>query len=310
MIHFHNIYHQLSFSLIDAGREAGVPMVMTIHDYHWLSPNYRLFHHGQIERNWQKQSVFTTIIRNRLETFSKSVVGAIDFKIRSQKKYRQSISTFIFPTQFCFNLHNQVGWSIKQSAVISYPLPNSFGSVKFIEGKYVLFVGRLSPEKGLMTLLQVAAQTPDIPYIIMGEGQERKKIEIQIKKLRISNVTLVGYQTGADRENFLQNARIIVVPSEWFENPSLVAPEGALFQKIVLGSRIGGIPEELPGEYLIKPGNVSDWVLAITDWFNKSEVQRKSIGNSLSIISRQKHDSKKYLEKIIEVYQNSKYEKI
>lgn len=300
LIHFHNIYHQLSFSVIDAGREAGVPMLITIHDYHWLSPNYRLYHHGKIDQNWKTQSWFASIFGNILENFGKSIVGTIEFAVRSQAKYKTAITAFIFPSQFAADLHAPLGLQNK-SVVMPNPLVEK--NTAWTEGEYVLYLGRLSAEKGLGTVLAAAELIPEIPVVIAGSGPEESRLRQIISDKKLTNVRLVGQVSGAERHEVLQKARIVVVPSEWYENAPMSLVEAGAYGKVVLGSSIGGIPEELPTDWLVATGNAHAWAEKITEWFTCPQAKRKERGADFSKQILAKHDPVVYLKKLQNLYQ-------
>ncbi|OGH67270.1 MAG: hypothetical protein A3C66_00835 [Candidatus Magasanikbacteria bacterium RIFCSPHIGHO2_02_FULL_41_35] len=306
IIHFHNIYHQLSFSLIDAGRELGIPMVMTLHDYHWLSPNYKLFHHGQIDQKLIGKKFFRPLFTNCLEDWQKTVVGMIDFIFRSQKKYRNAIDQFICPSEFIKQLHVRAGWNESQLAVVGNPI-NQFNQLpdtdNFVDGLYVAYVGRLAKEKGIETFIFAAKITPEIPYKIFGTGPDESRLRALVENNGVANVSFAGFKIGVELKQAINNARIVVVPSVWYENAPYSILEPMALGKIVIGSNIGGIPELLPKEFLVEPGNPEALAIVIKMWFNKSLEERNRWGNVLRTEALARHDSHLYLKKIEDLYE-------
>lgn len=302
VIHFHNIYHELSFSLIDAGREAKIPMVLTLHDYHWLSPNYRLFRRGRIDESCGLGMPFRCITQNCLESFGKSVVGTIDFILRSRKKYRSAIRQFICPSEYIARKHAAAGWTQNSLTVVPNPIIQTIRQRPFVDGGHVLFAGRLSLEKGVDSILSAARFTPNIPYIIMGDGPERASLESQAQSYGLTNVRFVGHLTGLEREHFFEQARLVVVPSKWLENAPLVIGEAAGWQKIILGSKRGGIPEELPSDWLVRDDDPKLWADAIAHWYHRPVDEREKRGRTFAAAMAARHDPAQYLRSIEKIY--------
>lgn len=124
-------------------------------------------------------------------------------------------------------------------------LVNSLDSTR---ENYYVYVGRLSAEKGVETLLNVASK---LPYIlkVAGDGPLRKQMEDQYAGSK--NIKFLGHQNAIQVAELLSKARFSVVPSEWYENNPLSVIESLCAGTPVVGARIGGIPE------LIDEGNGS-----------------------------------------------------
>lgn len=302
VIHFHNIYHQLSFSLLDAAYAERIPMIMTLHDYHWLSPNYRLFHHGNIDTRAGWQCFF----HNCLEDYKKSLLGTLEWYGRSRKKYRNMIGQFICPSEFVAHQHRRADWDTHQLIVVPNPLSHGVGRREYINGNFVLFAGRLSAEKGVDVLLSAARFTPSISYVIMGDGPERQQLEIQAKTFGLMNVQFVGHLNGRERDYYFQHSRLVVVPSQWLENAPLVIGEAASFQKIVLGSRIGGIPEELPSDWLVTGTDPKVWATMIDHWYHRHNDEREKRGRIFAAVAATRHNPRTYVRNLEKIYDHAK----
>jgi glycosyltransferase involved in cell wall biosynthesis len=133
------------------------------------------------------------------------------------------------------------------------PGPQSAPSV----GDCVGFVGRLSPEKGLPTLIAAARDCPDIPFKVAGEWQGMPALVARAPR----NVELLGH-LGAERLAALYaRIRILVVCSTCFEGFPTVLPEAMLRGKPAVCSRIGGLPEIVDDGatgLLFEPGRADD----------------------------------------------------
>ena len=104
---------------------------------------------------------------------------------------------------------------------------------------YVLYLGRLSPENGVETLLRAhAADDAAWRLVIAGAGPLLANLQS-----RFPLAEFTGYLTGKALETRLRNASVVVVPSEWHENSPLSILEAMAHGKPIVASRIGGIPE-------------------------------------------------------------------
>lgn len=300
VVHFHNIYHQLSFSLVEAARERHIPMVMTLHDYKMLSPNYTLFHHGQIDESSLTGKYYRCILNNCMENMGESLLVTLEAYSRKNKKYQEAIAQYISPSFFLKDLCVRAGW--KEDAVQVIPNPLAVEKNTFVSGEYVAYAGRLSSEKGVSILLEAAAQTPDISYKIAGTGPEEASLKARAQKLQLKNVEFVGWLVGDAMTVFLQNARLLVVPSLWYENYPYSILEAKVLGKIVLGANIGGIPEMIDADCLFDPKDVDSLVPLIKKWYHTPLAVRQERGEQLQKEVSEINDRERYLDRVLDVY--------
>ena len=121
--------------------------------------------------------------------------------------------------------------------------------------QYVLYFGRYSHEKGIGTLIEAAKQLPEIPFVFAGSGPLEPMLE------GIPNIKNVGFQTGEALEMLIWEAKLTVLPSEWYENCPFSVMESIMYGTPVLGADIGGIPElirpRVTGELFVSGDTVS-----------------------------------------------------
>ena len=121
--------------------------------------------------------------------------------------------------------------------------------------QYVLYFGRYSHEKGIGTLIEAAKQLPEIPFVFAGSGPLEPMLE------GIPNIKNVGFQTGEALEMLIREAKLTVLPSEWYENCPFSVMESIMYGTPVLGADIGGIPElirpRVTGELFVSGDTVS-----------------------------------------------------
>jgi len=301
LVHFHNIYHHLSFSLLGVVRSADIPSVMTLHDYKIISPNYTMYHHGRVQTSAGGE--WSCARANCMESFPRSMLASMELRRRRKGKLLDAIDAFIAPSVFM--KETCVAGGIEQKRI--HVVPNSLSDDQYqgstpMVGDYVAYIGRLSEEKGLLALLEAAAEHPEIPLCIAGSGPQESELRAYVSMRELKHVTFLGYQSGRDLENTVANARFLIVPSVWYENCPLSILEAMSLGKVVLGSDIGGIPELLEPGMLVKPGDVDDLAKAMKSWYGTPSAEIESAGRALKKKVLKHYDKATYANRISEVY--------
>jgi len=305
IVHLHNIYHQISPSILPVIKKKKIPIVMTLHDYKLICPNYTLFHHGGVHDEdslgWYLSCVKNKCFKNS-RWQSALVTAEMIFHHKIMKYYEKDVDLLLAPSLFIRNKFIEHGW--KKEKIIHLPYTINFNSFEYIaEDKgYVAYVGRLVEEKGLQVLLEAAKITPEIKYKIAGTGPLMQDLLTIIKKEKLNNVQLVGFKIGRDLREFLGGARLVVVPSIWYEVYGIVILEAKAMGKPVVGSRIGGIPEILPKELLVEPGNAEDLARTVSFWYTETEERRKEMGRRMREEVKKENDPEDHVKKILEIY--------
>jgi len=300
VIHFHNIYHQLSFSLFDVVKKYNLPVVMTLHDYQLISPNYNLFSHRKIDESCTKGKYYKCLLNNCLENRGFSLVATISAYFCKWKNYKSYIKKYISPSQFLKDKFVANGFSEDMIIVLGNPV--LVKQNKYQAGKYVTFLGRLAPDKGLEVFLQTAKLLPARDFKIIGTGPMETKLKQKVIKDSILNVEFLGFKQGQELEQLLSGSSLVVLPSVWYENCPLAALEAIANGKLVLASNIGGLPEILPVDLLFKTGEATDLAERITFWGNQSLEKRTEKSQELKNRILENYNPEKYLKSLLAVY--------
>jgi len=302
VIHFHNIYHQLSCSIIEAAHEQNIKTVMTLHDYKFISPNYSLFNHGRIDESCSGGNYYRCILNNCLGNFGESLMATIEAYFVDAKGFKKMIHTYISPSKFLMDKFIKAGFDAKNILQISNALPADEFKMSHGDLGYVAYVGRLSSEKGLKYLLASAEILSDIHFKIVGSGPELMQLESKVNEKKLTNVEFVGQKTGAELESLITGARLLVLPSIWYENAPLSILEAKARGKIVVASDIGGISEMLPKELLVVPADHMALTNKIKAWFEKDDSTRQAMAERLYGQVNEENRPEIYLQKILKVY--------
>lgn len=250
VVHLNNFNYQLTPSIILEVRKwnSKCRIVYTAHDYQLVCPNHMCRRPGSDE-NCERclGGHFLNCTKGKCIHGStvKSVIGTMEASFWKWMGVYKQIDTVICCSEFMktkldsnpifadrtVTLHNfidQIPWK------------------KTEKKDYVLYFGRFSQEKGIKTLVEVAKQLPEIPFIFAGSGPLEELLT------GIPNITNVGFQSGEALEKLIREAKFSVYPSEWYENCPFAVMESQMYGTPVLGANIGGIPE------LIKVGETGE----------------------------------------------------
>ncbi len=258
--HCHSIYHHLSPSILGALRAADVPTVMTLHDLKIACPAYHMFNRSGICEeckggNLQKVAK-NRCIKGSLALSAVVMAEAIVHKAIGSYSW---VDRFVAPCRFYIDKLVEWGWPAEKFVHIPNPIDVSGYQPSFDAGKSFLYFGRLSSEKGLLTLIRAAAKA-NVSLHLAGDGPQYAELKREAETLR-ADVEFLGHLSGAALIGAITRSRATVLPSEWFENAPMSVLESLALGKPVIGARIGGIPELIVhGEngWLFESGSVDD----------------------------------------------------
>ncbi|MEI6231959.1 MAG: glycosyltransferase [Planctomycetota bacterium] len=249
IVHAHNIYNQLSPSLF-VKHTARIPVVMTVHDYKPVCPNYSLFTEGATCTRCLTGG-FTKCVKHKCVQGSllKSALAAASSQHhKANQTYTRGYSWLISPSEF---LKRQlVAGGIPEGHV--GVLNNFAAPAKTFSppGNGILYFGRLCREKGIDTLLAAYAAMPEPrPRLsIAGEGPLSDELKKLAAEKGLTGIRWLGRIPPAEVANELDRCAVSVVPSVWFENCSMAILESLARGRAVIAANSGGNAE------LIRPG--------------------------------------------------------
>lgn len=304
ILHAHNIYGRLTSAVLDAAKKKKVPVVMTLHDYKLVCPSYLMLSGGKACDVCKGTAFYNCFLKKcHKGSLSASLVYTIEaYFTRCFKKY-DSVKYFISPSAFLQKKHIEAGIPASKLFYIPNPIkPNEF-EPNFSNQSYILFVGRLSREKGVLTFLK-AIYKVGVQCKIVGDGPLRTEYESFAIGQRLNNVSFVGYKTDDELKELFRNAAFIVFPSEWYENAPMTILEAFAYGKPVIGSNIGGIPEMIiDGEtgLLFEPGNVNDLSEKIRYLFSAPSLIYE-MGLKARKMVEEQYNAELHYQQLMEVY--------
>lgn len=259
LLHAHNIYGGLTAAVLDAARAAGLPVVMTVHDYKLVCPSYLALDHGRVCEACANGRFYQCLLRrcHKSSLVASALYTAEAYLTAWGKKY-DVVRRLICPSRFARQALLKNGYAPERVIYLPNPVAATEITPSVGRGAGALFVGRLSPEKGIRTLLR-AIEGLELPLRLVGDGPLRGELEALAERRGLRNrVTFCGHQDGEALAREYRNAAFLVAPSEWYENAPMSVLEAFAHGKPVIAAEIGGLPELVePGRtgWLFPPGD-------------------------------------------------------
>jgi glycosyltransferase involved in cell wall biosynthesis len=304
--HSHCIYHHLSPSIFVELKNREIPIVMTAHDLKLACPAYKMLNSTGVCEKCINGN-YLHLVKNRCIHKSLSVSSLVAVESTIHKLfglYKNYMDKIIAPSKFYMNKLIEWGWDKENIIYIpNYIIIENF-KPQFKPGEYALYFGRLAPEKGVDTLIRAAVES-GIELKIAGTGPS----EIELKQLASGcpNIQFLGYVSGDSLWSLVRKSRIVVLPSEWYENAPISLLEAYACGKPVIGGRIGGIPELVnEGEtgMLFNCKDQVDLVDKLEQIFSMNDEALIKMGQAAREFVTLKFKKEIYIESMIETYRN------
>jgi len=283
LAHLHIYYGQLTTSILKPLCSSGIPIVQTLHEYKLVCATHGLYANGQFCDSCSGKHFWHAVLKkcNRgsiarsflsmMESYLSNALGAID-----------SIHHFIAVSAFQKNQLTRLGIPESKITVLHH----------FIEpildppdqpGKYFLFVGRISEEKGINVLLEAyKLLDPSAPPLkIVGSHNYPSSLNNKIKYLGLENkVEWVGFKTGKELAQLYKGCLALINPSQLNETFGLTCLEALSHGKPVIASQVGAFPEIITHDedgFLVKAGSPIALAKAMTQ-FTEHPYQALTMG--------------------------------
>jgi glycosyltransferase involved in cell wall biosynthesis len=257
VVHMHNIYHQLSPSVLRPVARRRVPAVMTLHDYKLACPTYQFLDHGNLCQACLGGHFQNAILRRcKDNSLATSAVMAGELFVHTITRAYAPVRVFICPSRFLEGRMRAAGVFPRRMVHIPHFIETNDIPVKTAPGTGVLIAGRLSPEKGIDVAIRAIGQVEDGVLDIAGTGPDEAALRALADSVAPGKVRFHGLVDKAEVQRLMLASAVVVVPSRWYENQPMVVLEALARGTPVIGSDLGGMPE------LIEPGATGELVPA------------------------------------------------
>lgn len=278
VVHVHNWFPTLSPSIFNICQRERIPVVHTLHNYRLLCAGATLFRDGHvcedcIGTTLRIPGIAHSCYRGSLAGTAVATAGMLAHW--STGTWRRSVDRFIALTEFA--RHKMIDGGLPSDKVVVKPNfvdPDpGFGNG---QGQYLLYVGRLTEEKGLRVLLECWRNTPDLPLLkIAGTGPLED--EVRQAAATMANVDWLGARSSEEIIELMREASALLCPSQWYEGMPRVVIESFAVGTPVIASCIGCYPEMIKdGEEgaLFPAGDASALRIRLRDL-----LERRSLGD-------------------------------
>jgi glycosyltransferase involved in cell wall biosynthesis len=244
LVHLHNPSRQLSPSVVWAARRERIPVVMTLHDFALICPQGQMLK-GDREAcrppNCVRGNVLHAITNTCVkQSYVVSGLAAAEHLVhRSTRGYTRGVTRLIAPSRFMASTVRSAGIGASAMRVVPNGIPDIRSMPRPGAGRYLLYQGRLSREKGLDVLSAAARLAPDVPIALAGDGPMRADLEAS----SVPSLRMLGLRTPDQLIEDVDQAVAIISPSTGLENAPLAVIEGLRAGRPVIASDIGGQPE-------------------------------------------------------------------
>jgi len=310
VIHCHNIYHHISPSILAVARKRNIPVVLHLHDYKLVAPNYTLYDHGHICYAGLGGRYWDCVRQNCFGSYPRSFLAYLEMTLHHKifHFYEKGLALALAPSRFMRDLVVGAGWPESKIAVLINPAPVVAASdpeaALPAPDPYLLYFGRFAPEKGVEDLLS-AAKIGGYRLRLAGAGPQ----EGEFKKNYAAEITAGQFQfLGHLSRNALikeiGGAVAVVLPSRWLENMPLALLETLAQGQIVIASRIGGLPEIIRdgvNGFLFKAGDIKDLAEKISLVLTLKEEQKIKIWRQAKETAAELNPEQ-HLEELLNIY--------
>lgn len=298
VVHLHNIHSYISPVVARIAHEKGIRVVWTLHDYKLICPTYICLREGKIcEACFHKK---TAVFKYKCMKNSNiaSLLAWMEAYYWNRNKLSEFTDVFISPSHFLKTKMIEGGYAAEQIQVLPNFLPRKMQVTEEKE-EYYCYVGRLATEKGVDSLLEAAIKLP-YKLKIIGGGP---LLETYQKKYPHEPIEFLGQMKPEELYPIVRNARLLVIPSVWYENNPFSVIEALCMGTPVLGARIGGIPElieEGNNGFLFTPGDIPELQNRIEQSFRV--FNHSYIFNKIAEDAQNKFGAESFYNKLMKIY--------
>ena len=242
--HLHNIYHHMPPAVFRILKKSGIPIVLTVHDVQPMCPNHRMMRgvdNKLCESCFQHKYFNSVRYRCINNSLAASAAGALESYFYWLSGIWNLVDRFICPSEFMLNKMLSWGFPKEKLRLLRNPfdVPQECPPL----GDKILYIGRFHVEKGIKILMQSLPWLRQYQTIIAGAGPEEKWVRNFITQYSLTNAKMIGWLDKAKLETIIREAKVVVVPSVFYENCSLSVLEALSYGRIVVASDRGGNSE-------------------------------------------------------------------
>jgi len=306
--HIHNTFLMVSPSIYAACRDAGVSVIQTLHNYRLFCPAAGFYRSGQLCEDCVAHNLWRSVYHGCYRQ-SRAETAGVALMLETHRLLRTWATLVdVFVTLTNFAREKFIACGLPSAKTVTKPNfvdpdPGARGEA----GDYVLFVGRLSPEKGPETLLQAWSRMRiRVPLRIIGDGPERIRLESSLDGLR-GCVSFAGQVNRREVLSALKGSRFLVFPSEWYESFPMVIAEAFACGVPVIAARLGAARELVTDRRTglhFTPSDPNDLARKV-EWAWTHTAEMESMGQAARKEFEAKYTAERNHQMLMQVYQSA-----
>ncbi len=297
IVHIHNIYHQLSPTILFEIKKRNIPIIMTVHDFKLISPNYNLYHQGKLYSRGKNKKYYQCFLDKCFKnSYLQSFAAMLEMYWHGVilRTYEKNIDLFLVPSIFVKNILNEWGFPMKNVQVLPHFIfenkPIKTREIRSEENtnKFALYAGGISKDKGVETLLAIFSDLKGLKLYLAGN------IEDDIDILKNQNIRYLGFLNQTMLSSYIEKSNLVISGSQLSETFGLIALEAIAKGKPFVGFKSGAYSEIIKNKFngflVDNKKKMAETVKNIAEnkiLFNQEKIQQEAI---------KKFGSKKYLE--------------
>ena len=303
--HIRGIYHHLSPSILWELKRQGIPVLYHLNDFKILCPTYNLVADGHACESCSGGAYFHALTKGCYAgpRSSAAVLAAEAYLHKWLRTYERCVDLFLAPSEFVRDKLIAAGYPTERIEVLPHFQALPAEEQLLPDGGYVLYFGRLSPEKGLSELLRAMVRLPHVPLVIAGDGPDRARVESLARELNLNNVSFTGMVHGAQLEQMIAGCSFSVFPSQAYETLGKSILESYAWGRPVVASDLGSRRELVVHGVtglLYRPGDREELTYSIGFLFDRSDLAAK-MGADARRRLRAKHDPGRHMDALLEI---------
>ncbi len=305
--HFHNIFYVITPAAYFACKEQGVSVVQSQHNFRLSCSNGLFYRKNRVCEDCLKKSLWEGVYHGcyRNSCVLTTFIAGMLMDHWKKGTWQKMVDVYVTASQFGRQKLAMAGIPADKIVVkpnFVYPDP---GMRERLQTKgYALYVGRLSPEKGVKVLIEAWRSIPNFTLRVIGVGPLSDFLKSYVKQHNISNVEFRGYVNHEEYDKSMRQAAFLIVPSLAYENFPRVVAEAFAYGVPVLASRLGSLEEIIKEEemgLLSAPGDISELSQKI-HWMITHEDELLKISANVRRLYEEKYTAKKNYECLVNIY--------
>lgn len=309
--HIGLLHRQITFSVVDVLKENNIPVVMHLHELTAVCPCYTMLRpDGTICSDCASNGYWNCVKNSCMKgSKSKSLLAYVEAQFLKKGHYYDKIDTYIAECDFYRKLVEKAHFTNSPIIRMNNFLPLNQEYKSYHEhDNYILYFGRYAREKGVMTILKAySLLNCNEKLVLVGKGSEENNIKEYVKNNQLEDkIKVNGAIFGDEMDRIIEKAKIILVPSEWYENGAFVALQAMAKGKIVIASNIAGLSEIIQDGktgYLAKPGNPNSFAKAIKKVNDLSTEEYNEMSDSIVSYIKERCSVERYIDQLTLLYE-------